>query len=211
MSDRGLRPNLPFEFRALSLVHRDGFVGRALRRTSSATRGDNAPRDVCAVLFEVCRSLQKEILDTRGITCFFDVDGGALPLWQCNAIGGILRKLFHKICSRAHDGAGGGRITVALHHTGQVWILGVTDKNIRAFKWEEQLAEDSLVKELAGCLNGTYRTQTTAQGATSAVLFIVRPRWGKDPDRRSLLPAASPYQAYRVARSEIDNTGRDRH
>lgn len=90
MPDRGLRLNVPSEFRAPSLVHRDGFVGRELRRTSSATRGDNAPRDVCAALFEVCGSLQKKLLDARGITCFFDVDGGALPLWQCNAIGVIL-------------------------------------------------------------------------------------------------------------------------
>jgi len=145
--------------------------------------------DVCAHLLVVCGWCQSEFLDTHGITCFFDVDSGAISVEKCDLIGQIVVTLIRQIGCEANIESRGGRITVTLHHTGQVWILAVADQGVRTFDYRTPVGSTAAVQGLARALGGTCRTQLTAHGAITAVLFVAKPWW---VDTRELDMAGFP-------------------
>lgn len=71
----------------------------------------------------------------------------------------------------------GGRITVSLHHTGQIWVLAVTDEGLRNFDDGRMIDRISSVNGLALSLKGSSRTRLASDGATTAVLFSAMPWW----------------------------------
>lgn len=138
-------------------------------------KSNTARPDVCLHLFKVCQKLQHELLDQRGITCLFEADSGALARWRCDAIGQIVETLVTEICQDTNARA--GQITVSLHHTGQVWVLGVMDKGVRTFDTSIRFAQIASVNEPVAVLGGTSSARFNRFGATAAVVFVSRPWW----------------------------------
>jgi len=131
--------------------------------------------DVCAHLLKVCEYCQHNLLDSRGITCLFDVDSGTLPATQCEAIGDVVKGLMHQICESKTEAAG-GRITVALHHRDDAWMLAVRDQGIRTCERTQPFCQDRHLQNLALPLHGTYHTRAMPDGVLTAVAFLVEPQ-----------------------------------
>ena len=127
-------------------------------------------------LLEVCKLVQKELLQSRRITLWFDLNSGSLSAWRCNAIGRIIQALVEDIC-RNSSTVPGGEIAITLHNSGQIWVLAVTDKGIRTHDHNLLQSQVSPVEELAAILKADCRMQLHLDGATNAVLFIAKPWW----------------------------------
>jgi hypothetical protein len=151
--------------------------------------------DVCSSLMQVCHACQAELLNPKGITCLIDIDGGNLAAWRCNIIGRLVRALIEEISQAVRPGARGGRVTVALHHKGEVWVLAVADEGVRSFDRSVPVDATAPVLHLARPLKGTCRTRQTPRGAVTAVLFTVKQPARVTADWRSAL--ATPAEAAR--------------
>jgi hypothetical protein len=128
--------------------------------------------DVCSYLFQICKRCQAELLDTRGITCQFDVTGGSLPLWQCEILGRAVQTLLSDICKDRPANGRAPSITVALRHRADVWILAVADSGVRVVDPLHHQQSAGLVRSLVRPLNGVWRTRPTASGALTTLLFV---------------------------------------
>ena len=152
-------------------------------RSVTLPRPDRASAvDVCAILTDVCHLCEMDLLTPKGITYLIDVDSGPLAAWRCNIIGRLVRAMIENICRAAGTAPKGGRITVALHHKGEVWVLAVADEGLRTF--DRNLPADAApaILQLARPLKGTCRSRLTPRGAMTAVLFSIKqpPRVGND-------------------------------
>jgi hypothetical protein len=142
------------------------------QRGAAPGASSHEPRsDVCARLFALCLSCQRELLDARGITCLFDVGGGTLANWKLNIVAEIITDLMAEICHAAVVGTRGGRITVSLHQRRNLWILAVVDEGIRASVGGPSPTRRKSLDVLARRLPGIYRIQPTARGGITAVMF----------------------------------------
>ncbi len=144
-------------------------------RNVTVPRPDRAAAiDVCASLMEICTACETQLLKPKGITCLIDIDSGSLAAWRCNIVGRLVREMIEDVCRNVRTTSRGGRITVALHHKGEVWVLAVADEGLRTFERNLPVDAASGILHLARPLRGTCRTRLTPRGAMTAVLFRVK-------------------------------------
>lgn len=165
-------------------------------RNVTLPRPDRAAAvDVCASLMEICTACDTQLLKPKGITCLIDIDSGSLAAWRCNIVGRLVRGMIEDICRNIRTPSPGGRITVALHHKGEVWVLAVADEGLRTFERNLPVEAAPGILHLARPLKGTCRTRLTPRGTMTAILFTVKQlaRSGNDmrPAAR-LQPEAGP-------------------
>jgi hypothetical protein len=134
---------------------------------ASATTGDP---DICAHLFGVCRALQAEHLDARGIACLFDVEPGPLPKRACQVLGLIVSALIMDAAEHALAGVGDKTIAVTLRRRGTAWACSVSHSGGRINQtggrpWR------ALADTLAAELPGDLRSQASNRGTITALVF----------------------------------------
>jgi hypothetical protein len=159
-----------------SVAVADTRPGEALLRKlfwgAAASAIDTDP-DVCAHLFGICRILQAEHLEARGIACSFDVEPGRLPKPICDGIGQLVRALIMDAAEHALTGVGDKTIAVSLHRRGTLWVCSIAHSGGRVTRSAGPRSWRAIAETHAAELKASFRTRSTHQGTITAVLIAL--------------------------------------
>ncbi len=126
--------------------------------------------DACSYLFKLCKRLDSDFLQQRGIACEFDVSGGWLPGATCRTVGLMVAALVIDLAARARVRPKHGLITISLHRWGDIWACSVSDSGIYAVRPHPSRPPE-IVQRLARSLNARLRHQPTEDGGMTAFMF----------------------------------------
>jgi hypothetical protein len=148
----------------------DPFIGQLLVDPQLRHPLDNEKEDACRYLFKLCKRLDDDYLEKRGITLMFDVDGGTLPGPACRTAGLIVAVLVIDITGRSRVRPTTGTITVKMHRRGTMWACSVSDSGIYAVR-SHPSNPPPIVRQLARRLNARLVHEPAEDGATTAFMF----------------------------------------
>ena len=135
---------------------------------------DRAPEvekeDACRYLFKLCKRLDKDYLQERGIAFMFDVNSGLLPETACRTVGLMVAAIVIDVIGRSRIRPTKGAITVALRRQGAIWACSVSDSGIYAVR-SHPPNPPAIVRQLARRLNAHLVHEATEDGATTAFMF----------------------------------------
>jgi hypothetical protein len=158
-----------------AVVEKTDRAGARLRElfwTSPASSAD-AGSDICAHLFQLCRSLQAEHLDARGMACSFDVEPGLLPQPVCDGLGLIVRALIMDAIEHALTGVGEKSVAVALHRRRAIWACSVAHTGARVNRPAGPRSWRAIAEAHAADLKANFKIRSSSQGTITAICFAV--------------------------------------
>jgi hypothetical protein len=129
--------------------------------------------DACKYLFRLCRQLNDDYLQPRGIVCLFDVEGGWLPGKTCRMVGMIIAALVIDIAENSRPNSKAGTVTISLHRWGTVWACSVSDNGICAAV-SPRAQQSEIIRQLAQTLKARLVSQTLGDDRTTAFMFEPR-------------------------------------
>jgi len=132
--------------------------------------------DVCAHLFGLCRALQADYLDARGIGCSFDVEPGRLPKPVCNSIGSIVRALVMDAAEHVLTGVGDKTVAVSLHRRGAMWVCSIAHSGSRVNRTAGPRSWRATAEMHAAELKASFKTRSSDLGTVTAVFFALDDR-----------------------------------
>ena len=151
----------------------DPFIGQLLNDPNLYPTPDSEKEDACRYLFKLCKQLDADYLQERGITFMFDVNGGLLSGPACRTVGIMVAALVIDISGRSRARPTNGTITVKLHRRGVIWACSVADSGIYAVR-SHPSNPPAIVRQLGRRLNAHLVHEATEDGATTAFMFEPR-------------------------------------
>jgi hypothetical protein len=150
----------------------DGALPRQLFWKTAGNRTDTGS-DICAHLFQLCRTLKVEHLDPRGIACSFDVEPGMLPQPVCDRLGLIVRALVMDAADHAVTGIGDKTIAVTLHRRRAIWACSIAHSGSRVNRAVGPDSWRAIAEAHAVDLKAKFRTWSENGGTITAVCFAI--------------------------------------
>jgi hypothetical protein len=134
---------------------------------------DTGPEiDGCALLFRVCKELQRSHLDHRETELLFDVEPGTLPAPVCHSLASLLRNVVSELAESELSTSLNGVVGVTLRRRGTACMVVLSDRGLRDYDAQPQFDIKSVAASAAR-LNGNYQIRARSDSRTITVIFEI--------------------------------------